>query len=114
MRTNVGLSLIVALLVTHGQSANAQQAANVPRIGLLASASPSSYSARMPAFEKSLRDRGYKSIVIERRYADGKSDRLPDLAAQLVDLKVDVILATSDPSVPGLRKRLLKRSRLFS
>ncbi len=96
--------LVVVVQLAVGVMAQAQQPAKVPRIGLLASASPSSYPARVSAFEEGLRDLGYKNIVIESRYAGGKSDRLPGLAAQLVDLKVDVILAISDPSVRAAKK----------
>jgi putative ABC transport system substrate-binding protein len=78
--------------------------AKVLRIGVLAAGVPSAYPARIAAFEEGLHDLGYKNIIIERRYAEGRSDRLPDLAAQLVDLKVDIILATSDPSVRASEK----------
>src|SRR6266404_5317692 len=91
-----------ALLFALCFSAQAQQqAGKVPVIGLLASAGPSSYPARIAVFEEGLRDLGYRNIVLEPRYAEGKPDRLADLAAQLVEIKVDVILATSDPSVRG-------------
>ena len=94
-----------ALLFALCFSAQAQQqAGKVPVIGLLASAGPSSYPARIAAFEEGLRDLGYRNIVLEPRYAEGKSDRLADLAAQLVEIKVDVILATSDPSVRAAKK----------
>ena len=76
-------------------AARAQQAGKVPRIGYL---SPSSvgFAARDEAFRQGLRELGYvegKNIVIEYRFAEGKFDRLPDLAAELVRLEVDVIVA---------------------
>ncbi|MEK6601351.1 MAG: ABC transporter substrate-binding protein, partial [Candidatus Binatota bacterium] len=67
----------------------------VPRIGFLAAVSPSALSARIEAFRQGLRELGYvegKNITIEYRYAEGKLDRLPALAAELVRLKVDVIV----------------------
>ena len=76
-------------------SAEAQQPKKVPRIGFLAAASPSAISARVEAFRQGLRELGYvegKNIVIEWRSAEGKLDRLPELAAELVRLKVDVIV----------------------
>src|SRR5262249_56436363 len=68
-------------------------------IGFLYAGSPSGQLARAQAFRQGLRELGYvegKNIVIEYRYAEGKFDRLPDLAADLVRLKVDVIV-TSGP-----------------
>jgi putative tryptophan/tyrosine transport system substrate-binding protein len=90
--------LIVLALCT---PAEAQQAKKVPRIGYLSATSPSSQStmsSRTEAFRQGLRELGYvegKNIVIEWRYAEGKLDRLPALAAELVRLKVDVIVTAS-------------------
>ena len=81
--------------------AEAQQPKKVPRIGFLAAVSPSANSARVEAFRQGLRELGYvegKNIVIEWRYAEGKLDRLPALAAELVRLKVDVIVAGGPPA----------------
>jgi putative tryptophan/tyrosine transport system substrate-binding protein len=75
--------------------ANAQQPKKVPRIGYLSVLSSSSDSARIEAFRQGLRELGYvegQSISIETRYAEGKLDRLPDLARELVGLKADVIV----------------------
>jgi putative ABC transport system substrate-binding protein len=76
--------------------AEAQQA-KVPRIGLLSPFSPSATGLWHQAFRQGLRDLGWvegKTISIEYRYAEGRSDRLPDLAADLVRLKVDIIVAS--------------------
>jgi putative ABC transport system substrate-binding protein len=76
-------------------SAEAQQAGKVPRIANLIGSSPSAYLARTEAFRQGLRELGYvegKNIIIELRSAEGKLDRLPALAAELVRLKVDVIV----------------------
>jgi putative ABC transport system substrate-binding protein len=86
--------LVVALVLALGAMAQAQQAAKVPRVGFLGTASPSAVLARVEAFRQGLRELGYvegKSILIEYRWA-GKLDRMPDLAAELVRLKVDVIM----------------------
>ena len=88
-----------AVLSALCMSADAQQPAKAPRIGFLGGSSPSAISARIEAFRQGLRELGYvegKNIVIEWRYAEGKFDRLPALAAELVRLKVDVIV-TSGP-----------------
>ena len=74
----------------------AQAPAKVPRIGFLSSRSPSGVAAWLQAFQAGLRDLGWvegKNISIEYRYAEGKRARIPDLAADLVRLKVDVIVA---------------------
>src|SRR5438128_9892429 len=81
--------------------ANGQQPAKVPRIGFLSSLSPAAVSVRMDAFRQGLRELGYvegKNIVIESRWAEGKTERLPELAAELVRLKVDIIV-TGGPAV---------------
>jgi putative tryptophan/tyrosine transport system substrate-binding protein len=85
----------------------AQQPTKVPRIGFLGGASASSYAARIDAFRQGLNELGYtegKNIVIEYRYADGKLDRLPALAKELVGLKPDVIVAAPTPSVLAAKK----------
>jgi len=85
----------------------AQQVRKIARIGVLAAGSPGMYSARYEAFRQGLRELGYvegKTIAIEYRYAEGKFERLPDLAAELARLNVDVILASSAPET-GAAKR---------
>ena len=86
---------LCALLFALCVSAEAQQPKKVPRIGFLTTVSPSTISDRVEAFRQGLRELGYvegKNIVIEWRYAEGKADRLPGLAAELVRLKVEVIV----------------------
>ena len=86
---------LCALLYGLSSSAQAQQPAKIPRIGYLATPSHSSISDRYDAFLHGLRELGYvqgKDITIERRTADGKIERLPDLATELVRLKVDIIV----------------------
>jgi putative ABC transport system substrate-binding protein len=93
---------IVAIGVTFAMCvavAQAQHPTKIPRIGYLNAVSPSAVSDRIEALRRGLRELGYvegKNIVIESRYAEGKLDRLPALAAELVRLKVDVIV-TSGP-----------------
>ncbi len=90
-----GLSVIAFVLVVTGVVAQAQQPKKVPRVGYLAAVSLSAISARIEAFRQGLRELGYvegKNIVIERRSAEEKPDRLPALVAELVRLKVDVIV----------------------
>ena len=87
--------------------AEAQQAKKVPRIGYLAPQSLSALVVRTEAFRRGLRELGYvegKNIVIEWRSAEGKVDRLPALAAELVRLKVDVIVTTGPTGTRGAKE----------
>jgi ABC-type uncharacterized transport system substrate-binding protein len=89
--------LFVVVLLAVAVTAEAQQPKKVPRIGFLSPVSPSTISDRVEAFQQGLRELGYvegKNIVIEWRYAEGKVDRLPGLAAELVRVKVDLIVTT--------------------
>ena len=105
-----GRILVVACLLTTvllpDVSLEAQQPKKVPRIGFLNTASRTIASARMEAFRQGLRDLGYvegQNIIIEYRYAEGKTDRLPDLAAELVRFKVDVIVAGTTISIQAAK-----------
>ena len=91
--------LVATVLLTTATRAEAQEPKKVPTVGLLALNSFSTISARVEAFRQGLHDLGYvegKTIVIEYRSADEKVDRLPELAAELVRLKVDVIVTGGD------------------
>jgi putative tryptophan/tyrosine transport system substrate-binding protein len=92
----LGLSLIAFVLVVVGPLANAQQSKKVFRLGFISVQDSASESARAEAIRLALRERGYiegQNIAFEYRYADGKRDRLPELATQLVRLNLDVIVA---------------------
>jgi putative tryptophan/tyrosine transport system substrate-binding protein len=94
MKTRFSIFLIITLAMVSG-TAHAQQPAKIPRIGFLGSPSPSANAARNKAFRQGLRELGYvegKNIAVEWRFAEGKLDRLPALAAELVRLNVDVIV----------------------
>jgi len=88
-------------------SVEAQQPAKVHRIGVLAAVSLSTISARIDAFRQGLHEVGYvegKNIVIEYRFAEGKLDRLSELAAELVRLKVDVIVSAGPTSTRSAKE----------
>ena len=87
---------IVFTLAIGGAAALAQQPTKVPRIGYLAANSFLANAARIAGFQQGLRELGYvegKNILIEWRSAAGNPDRLPALAAELVSLKVDVLVS---------------------
>jgi putative tryptophan/tyrosine transport system substrate-binding protein len=97
MKKRIISFVLGALLVALGVPINAQQAGKIPRIGYLGGASPSAVSERIEAFRQGLRELGYvegKNIFVEWRYAEGKPDRLSELAAELARLKVDVIVTS--------------------
>jgi ABC-type uncharacterized transport system substrate-binding protein len=99
-----GLSVIAFALALCG--AVGAQPTKIPRIGYVSSTSPSAASSRIEAFRQGLRELGYiegKNLVIEWRFAEGKLDRLPALAAELVRLNVDVIV-TSGPTPTSAAK----------
>src|SRR5262249_16797180 len=86
-----------ALLLALGSPVQPQQPKKVFRIGYLAIAPLSATPERIEAFRQGLREFGYvegKNIVMEWRSVEGKADRMPTLAAELVQLKVDVIVTT--------------------
>jgi putative ABC transport system substrate-binding protein len=101
MKAKVFCTALSVLYLALSFPVEAQQPTKIPRIGYLSATSPSANAARYEAFRQGLRELGYvegKNIVIEWRFAEGKLDRLPALAAELVRLKVDVIVS-SGPAV---------------
>jgi ABC-type uncharacterized transport system substrate-binding protein len=107
MRKSGALSILfVVALLAVAVMTEAQQPTKVPRIGYLAAAPASANLARIGAFRQGLRELGYtegKNIVIEYRYAEGKPDRLSELADELVRLNVDAIV-TAGPTVTRAAK----------
>ena len=88
-------------------AAEAQQAGKVYRIGFLLGATAESNEPLLHALNEGLRDLGYvegRNFVFERRYADGRPERLPDLAAELVRLRVDVIVTGSNIHVAAAQR----------
>jgi putative ABC transport system substrate-binding protein len=104
MKETLVILLTIAALGV-GAIADAQQPAKIHRVGILFIGSRS--QPHLEAFKQGLRDRGYtegKDIVLEYRYAEGKYDRLPGLAAELVGEKVDVIVTTASVSAHAALK----------
>jgi len=99
--------LLIAVLLIAG-SAEAQQPAKVPRIGFLGGVSPSANSARIAAFRQGLAELGYvegKNILIEWRHTEAaKLDRLPVLAAELVRLKIEIIVTGGPPATRSAKE----------
>jgi putative ABC transport system substrate-binding protein len=87
--------LVIGLILASVHLVEAQQPKRVPRVGVLSSFSPPVGSGRRGPFRQGLSERGYvegKDIVIEFRYLEGRADRMQTLVAELVQLKVDVLV----------------------
>jgi putative ABC transport system substrate-binding protein len=101
MKPDKPIFATLMLLLTFSIYGEAQAQAKIFRVGYLAAGSPAAIAARRDAFRQGLRELGYvegKNIAVEYRYAEGKIDRLADLASELVRLKVDVLVTTSSVS----------------
>ena len=101
MNRRVFLSVLSGGLLAAPLAAEAQQAEKVYRIGYLSAGSDTSNPRVREAFRQGLRELGWvegQNIIIEYRWAEGRFDRLPDLAAELVRLKVDVLVAAPTPA----------------
>jgi putative ABC transport system substrate-binding protein len=108
MIRGVALGAVLAVsLLAPPLAADAQQAGTVPRIGLLSLTPSSDRPSLLDAFRQRLRELGWiegQNIVIDYRYAEDRVDRLPDLAAELVRLKVDLIVASAGTQVATAAK----------
>ncbi|MGZ8453372.1 MAG: ABC transporter substrate-binding protein [Candidatus Binatia bacterium] len=96
----------IIILATHSR-ADAQQSTKVYRVGYLWPTRQEQGQSRLDVFKLGMRDYGYevgKNLSIESRFADGKSDRLPGLAADLVRLNVDVIVTGVNPGVVAAKQ----------
>jgi putative ABC transport system substrate-binding protein len=100
IKTIIGVAPGIIFLA-FGLSAEAQQPRKLARVGYLSSAGPITRGYRIDAFRQGLKELGYiegKNIIIEYRFAEAKSDRLPELARELIGLKVDIIFARGTPA----------------
>ena len=98
---------LCSMLLAPRFPAQAQQPKKVPRVGLLISASTAVAAPWIDAFRQGLRELGYvegKNIILEIRGGEAKPDRLPDLAAELVRLKVDIIVAGESDAAHAVKK----------
>ena len=105
------LTLIVTLtLATLAAplTAGAQQPAKVPRIGVLHASTPAATSDRFEAFKQGLREHGYvegQSIILERRFGEARVERISEVAAELVRIKVDVIVVATDVGIAAVKQQ---------
>jgi putative ABC transport system substrate-binding protein len=110
MKKAAVLSIMVAVvaILAVGVIAEAQQTGKVPQIGFVSgSDDPNTPGPNVDAFRQGLRDLGYtegKNILVEYRYAEGKLDRIPSLVAELVQLKVDVLVSGNFPAIRAAKQ----------
>lgn len=105
MKRKITVLTLCALLFALCGSVEGQQTPKIPHVGILFIGGRD--QPHLESFKQGMREHGYsegKNIVYEYRYAEGKYDRLPDLAADLVQKKVDVIVTTSSVSALAARK----------
>jgi putative ABC transport system substrate-binding protein len=104
--TLIAVLILLPALLAAPLAAGAQQAAKVPRIGFLSAATSGVSSPALDAFRQGLRELGWvegQNTVVDYRFTEGRSDRLPDLAAELVQLKVDIIVAEATQGVAAAK-----------
>jgi putative tryptophan/tyrosine transport system substrate-binding protein len=102
------VAIFTIALLAAPLTAGAQQAPKAPRIGVLHPGAPAAASQFVAAFKQGLREHGYvegQNIVVERRFAEARAERLSDIAAELVRLKVDVIVTASDVGIAAVKQQ---------
>jgi ABC-type uncharacterized transport system substrate-binding protein len=105
----IGLAVILTVILNLASLAvEAQQPVRLPRIGVLFASTPAATSHLLDGLRQGLREHGYvegQHIILERRYGQAGTERMSDLAAELVRLKVDVLVAATDPATAALRQQ---------
>jgi putative ABC transport system substrate-binding protein len=99
--------LVAAATIFAASSADAQEPAKLRRIGLLMPSTQAATTNLVAAFEEGLREHGYvkgQNVALHYRYSGGHADRVPHLAAELVQAKVEVIVTTTDPVVRTVKQ----------
>jgi putative ABC transport system substrate-binding protein len=100
--------VVGTLAVATPLAVEAQQPVRLPRIGVLFASTPAATSHLLDGLRQGLREHGYvegQHIILERRYGQAGTERMSDVAAELVRLKVDVLVAATDPATTALRQQ---------
>jgi putative ABC transport system substrate-binding protein len=101
------MALVSGGLLAAPPAAEAQPAQKIAKVGLLAPSTPTVFRPNLEAFKEGLRELGHvegKTWVLELRYADGRSERLPELAREVVSLKLDVIVTSTDVAIAAVKR----------
>ncbi len=107
MKKRLRYLFTLAALIAGTSIAEAQQQAKVYRIGILLPSTASATASRLEGFRQGLKELGYeegRNFVLERRYGESKIDRLPELASELVRLRVDPIVTATDPAIRAVKQ----------
>ena len=107
MNPRIPIWLLATVSLTTVSIADAQQAKKIPRIGYIAASGAEGSRGAREAFQRGLLDLGYiegKSILVEDRNSEGKADRVPSLVAELVQLKVDVLVAVPTSAIRAAKQ----------
>ena len=107
MRSRALVIAVFLLAVVAGPPVDAQPAPKIAKIGYLAPNTPAGAAHLVEAFRQGMRELGHvegKTFVLELRYGEGKPERLPELARELVGLKVDVIVTTTDAAIAAVKR----------
>jgi putative ABC transport system substrate-binding protein len=110
MKRREFISLLGGAAATWPLATRAQQGGQVSRIGMLETTSRELNAANLSAFQRGLRELGYvegQNLLLEYRSADGRTERFPGLAAELLDLKVDVVVTRGTPAALAVKKATL-------
>src|SRR5215471_8146733 len=106
-RLTTGVVLLLLLAVAP-RVVEAQQAGRIYRIGVFFASNPTVTASNNEAFTQGLRERGYvegQNVVLERRYGESRTERMAEVAAELVRMKVDVIVATTDQPISAVKRQ---------
>jgi len=104
----LGLILMTIGPLVAPLTADAQQASKVPHVGVFFASNPAATADTNEAFTQGLRERGYvegRNIALERRYGEGRTERMAEVAAELVRMKVDVIVAVTDQPILAVKRQ---------
>jgi putative tryptophan/tyrosine transport system substrate-binding protein len=106
-KRKLGSFVLCAVLFALGSSTEAQQPTKIPQIGYLSYGSEEIDKSLVAALQQGLRELGYlegRNIVIEQRYAAGRSEKLPEVLSELIRLKLDVLVTAGDPAAHAAKK----------
>jgi putative ABC transport system substrate-binding protein len=102
------ITLVGGSVLAAPRFSEAQQTAKVPRIGVFWPATPAATSHLNEAFKQGLRENGYvegQNVILERRWGEGRVERIAEIGAELVRMKVDVIVVGTDPAIAAVKRQ---------